>query len=125
MSSRPLVITDISDPALDPYFRMTEHQLRSKKNQDKAVFIAESRTVVELALAAGCTPLSFLMDGSQLTGASEDPAGDVLSGKYGDVPLYTGDDEILERLTGFSLSRGVMSVMRRPHLPSTGCTAGR
>ena len=114
----PVLIRNPNDPALDPYARLTENQLRSRRDPEKGVFIAESRTVVDLALGAGLTPLSFLMDRSQLTGASRDLAERILSGEWGDVPLYTGEDEALEQLTGFSLSRGVMAVMRRPVLPS-------
>ena len=111
-------IRDLDDPALDPYARLTERQLRSRRDPDRGIFVAESRTVVELALGAGTVPLSFLMDGSQLRGASRDLAARILAGEWGDVPLYTAPDEVLERLTGFSLSRGVLSVMRRPPLPS-------
>lgn len=114
----PITIRDPNDPALGPYARLTENQLRSRRDPEKGVFIAESRTVVDLALDAGLTPLSFLMDRSQLNGASRDLAERILSGEWGDVPLYTGADEILTALTGFSLSRGVMAVMRRPVLPS-------
>ena len=114
--SRIVAITDLSDPALDPYARLTERQLRSRRDPEKGVFIAESRTVVGLALEAGYEPVSFLMDRSQLYGASRDLAEQILSDRYGDVPLYTAADETLEQLTGFSLSRGVLAVMRRPVL---------
>ena len=116
----PIVITDFSDPALDPYARLTERQLSPKRKSasSPSLFVAESRTVVELALEAGCEPASFLMDRSQLEGASRDLAARILSGAYGDVPLYTGEDKILGMLTGYSLSRGVLSVMRRPVLPA-------
>ena len=113
-----VTITELRDPALDPYARLTERQLRAQRDPGKSVFVAESRTVVSLALSAGLTPLSFLMDHSQLTGASRDLADRILAGEWGDVPLYTADDGILEELTGFSLSRGVLAVFRRPALPS-------
>ena len=108
------VVTDPNDPALTPYAKLTERQLLAKREPEKGVFIAESRTVVDLALEAGITPVSFLMDGSQLRGASADLAWRILDGAYGDVPLYTAGDELLETVTGFSLSRGVLAVMRRP-----------
>ncbi len=114
---KPVAVRNPNDPALAPYARLTENQLRSRRDPEKGVFIAESRTVVDLALKAGLTPLSFLMDRSQLNGASRDLAERILSGEWGDIPLYTGEDELLTALTGFSLSRGVMAVMRRPLLP--------
>ncbi len=106
-------ITDILDPALDPYARLTENQLRSRRAPDKGTFIAESKTVVTLALDAGYTPLSLLMERHQLTG----PAADVVQ-RCGDIPVYTADNALLEQLTGFALSRGVLAVMRRPVLPT-------
>ena len=115
---KPITVRDTNDPALDLYARLTENQLRSRRDPEKGVFIAESRTVVDLALEAGLTFLSFLMDRSQMNGASRNLAERILSGEWGDIPLYTGEDEILTALTGFSLSRGVMAVMRRPLLPS-------
>ena len=123
----PIEITDLTDPTLAPYAGMTENQLRSRRDPEKGVFIAESRTVAELALKAGLTPLSFLMDRSQLSGASRDLAGRILTGEYGAVPLYTGADEVLAALTGFTLSRGVMAVMRRPRLlpPEEVCAGAR
>ena len=116
--SRITEITDIADPALDMYARLTERQLHPK--HARGYFIAESRTVVTLALAAGIEPVSFLMDKSQLSGASADLAREILADRWGDVPLYTAEDRVLESLTGFALSRGVLAVMRRPILPTVG-----
>ena len=106
-------ITDFDDPALDAYARLTENQLRSRRYAADAVFIAESTPVITLALDAGCVPLSLLMERRQLNGA-----GRAVAARCGDIPLYTADDDVLARLTGFPLSRGVLAVMKRPLLPS-------
>ena len=110
-------ITDLQSPALDPYARLTENQLRARRTPEKGIFIAESKTVVTLALDAGYIPLSFLIEGGQLTGASADLVCRIAE-TYGDIPIYTADNAFLEQLTGFSLSRGVLAVMRRPVLPT-------
>lgn len=34
------------------------------------------------------------------------------------VPVYTGNRELLSQLTGYTLTRGVLCAMRRPQLPS-------
>ena len=39
-------ITDLNNPALDPYARLTENQLRARKTPEKGIFVAESKTVV-------------------------------------------------------------------------------
>ncbi len=106
-------ITDLNHPALDPYARLTENQLRARRNPEKGIFIAESKTVVTLALDAGYTPVSFLMEKSQLYGQASE-----LAERCRDIPIYTADSSLLEQLTGFTLSRGVLAVMRRPVLPT-------
>jgi len=106
-------ITDFTDPALDPYARLTEHQLRSRAKPEDGIFIAESKTVVTLALDAGYTPLSLLIEPNQLYGQAA-----ALAERCPDVPIYTASPELLANLTGFALSRGVLAVMRRPKLPS-------
>lgn len=106
-------ITDLNHPALDPYARLTENQLRSRKHPEQGIFIAESKTVVTLALDAGYTPVSLLMEKSQLYGQAAQ-----LANRCGNLPIYTAESALLEQLTGFALSRGVLAVMRRPVLPS-------
>lgn len=112
-----LPVTDIADPVLDPYARLTEHQLKSRKNPENAVFIAESKTVVTLALDAGYTPVSLLIEQSQLHGASHDLVERLLAADPA-LPIYTADNALLSTLTGFALCCGVIGVFRRPTLPT-------
>ena len=106
-------ITDFTDPALDVFARLTEHQLRNKKEPEKGIFIAESKTVVNLALDAGYEPISLLMERSQIEGQARDVAA-----RCSHVPIYTADNDLLANMTGFPLSRGVLAAMKRPVLPS-------
>lgn len=108
-------ITDFTDPALDAYARLTEHQLRNKKEPEKGIFIAESKTVVNLALDAGYEPVSLLMERAQIEGQARDVAE-----RCSDIPIYTADNELLANMTGFPLSRGVLAAMKRPVLPALG-----
>ena len=55
-------IYDFLAPELDVYVRLTGAQLRSRLEPDKGIFIAESPTVIEVALNAGCVPISLLTD---------------------------------------------------------------
>ena len=109
-------ITDLNDPALAPYFMLTEAQLRNKRNPDQGIFIAESHKVIGHALDSGCEPLSFLMERRQIEGVS----GTLLS-RCPDTPVYTADREILAKLTGYELTRGCLCAMRRP-IPKTAAT---
>lgn len=102
-------ITDLDHPALAPYFRLTEAQLRSKRNPSQGIFIAESHKVIGHALDAGCEPLSFLMERRQIGGIS----GELLR-RCPDTPVYTASRETLSQLTGYELTRGCLCAMRRP-----------
>lgn len=106
--SNVIEITDLSDPALDIYARMSEAQLRNRRNPDNGFFIAESARVVGFALDAGCRPVSLLVERRQL----ESHSG--ILDRCGDVPIYSGDQEVLKQLTGFTLSRGFLCAMHRP-----------
>lgn len=102
-------ITDLSRPELDAFCRLTEAQLRNRLEPEKGVFIAESPTVVGLALDAGYEPLALLTERKFIEGKA---AG--IIARCGEIPLYTGEREVLARLTGYELTRGVLCAMRRP-----------
>ncbi len=106
-------ITDINCPELDVYARLTEAQLRNRLEPEKGVFIAESPKVISRALDAGYQPLSLLMERKHIEGQATE-----LIRRVGDIPVYTGDREVLASLTGFELTRGILCAMRRPILPS-------
>ena len=100
-------------PALDVFARLTEHQLRSRLEPEKGVFIAESPKVIDRALDAGCAPLALLMERRKIDG----PARGILERIAPDTPVYTAGREVLAQLTGYALTRGVLAAFRRPALP--------
>lgn len=102
-------ITDISAPDLDVYARLTQAQLRNRRNADQGIFIAESPKVINLALKSDCTPLSLLMERKHITGD-----GAQIIENCPEIPVYTADREVLSSLTGYELTRGVLCAMRRP-----------
>ncbi len=106
-------ITDIAAPELDPYVRLTEAQLKNRLHPEDGLFIAESPKVIGYALDAGYAPVSMLMERRHIGGK----AGPLLA-RVGDIPVYTADEEVLRRLTGFPLTRGVLCAMRRKPLPT-------
>ncbi len=97
---------------LDVYARLTDNQLRNRLDPARAVMIAESHLVVEVALEAGIEPLSFLADEAHAHVALE------LLERFGlaekDVPVFVLPDAELEKLTGYRLVRGLLCAMRRP-----------
>lgn len=106
-------ITDPASPALDVYIRLTGAQLRNRLEPEKGIFIAESPTVIEVALAAGYEPISLLTDERLLHGAVEK-----LLPLPGDIPVYTANRELLRTITGFELTRGALCAFRRKPLPT-------
>lgn len=102
-------ITDFLSPKLDIYARLTENQLLNREHPEDGIFIAESPKVIERALDAGYTPISFLAEKRHL----ETQAKDILS-RCGDIPVYAAEFDILTQLTGFQLTRGMLCAMRRP-----------
>ena len=106
-------ITDFSAPELDVYARLTENQLLNREHPEKGLFIAESPKVIHRALDAGCQPVSLLLEKKHV----DAQAADVIA-RCGDAPLFTAEFDVLTRLTGFKLTRGVLCAMRRPALPS-------
>ena len=102
-------ITDLNMPELDVYARLTEAQLRARMEAERGVFIAESPKVIELALNAGCIPLSLLMERRHLQGQ-----GASLMARCPDIPVYTADRDVLASLTGYALTRGILCAMQRP-----------
>lgn len=106
-------LTDLTRPELDVFTRLTEAQLRNRLEPEKGIFIAESPKVIARALDAGCEPVSLLMERRHITG----DAADIIARCGQALPIYTAEREVLARLTGFALTRGVLCAMRRPKLP--------
>ena len=104
-------ITDFTVPELDVYARLTEAQLLNREEPAKGLFIAESPKVIERALDAGCQPVSLLMERKHIDAQAKD-----VIARCGDIPVYTAELDILTKLTGFQLTRGVLCAMRRPPL---------
>ncbi len=106
-------ITDLNIPELDIYARLNESQLLHLYEPNGGIFIAESPNVVNRALDAGYEPISLLLEKKHITGQASR-----IIALCGNIPVYTADFDILTRLTGFKLTRGVLCAMRRRMLPS-------
>ncbi len=107
-------ITDPADPRVREYVGLTDLALRTRSEPVLGLYLAESEKVIRRALAAGHRPISYLMAPRWL----DDLADLVASAEAGGVPVYVGEPEVLEALTGFHLHRGAIAAMRRPALPS-------
>ena len=106
-------ITDFDAPELDVYARLTENQLINRHEPEKGMFIAESPKVIERALDAGYMPVSILTEKRHIEGE-----GQKILARCGEIPVYTAEFDVLTKLTGFQLTRGMLCVMYRQPLPS-------
>lgn len=112
-TDRIIPITDFMAPELDVYARLSENQLYHLYEPDAGIFIAESPNVIERALNAGYEPLSFLAETRELYGDAQR-----ILMRCEHTPVYTAESELLTRLTGFALTRGLLCAMRRKPLPT-------
>ncbi len=106
MSIEP--ITSLNHPGVEIFSSLTEAQLRNRLDPQKGIFIAESPKVIRVAMSAGYEPLALLCEQKHITG----DAADIIAA-CGDIPVYTGERELLAELTGYTLTRGVLCAMRR------------
>ncbi len=111
MAASIIRITSLDDERLDAYTRLTERELRCVLEPEKGIFIAESAKVIERALAGGMKPLSFLLGERWL-----DQMMPLLDAQSEDVPAFIAPMDLMERLTGFSVTRGALCACRRPQL---------
>ena len=115
-------IKDLDAPELQIYYNLNEAQL----------FHYFEPKVIERALDAGCVPMSFLMEKKHVeTQAKEILARcDKLQSRdltqeslvYREdehvIPVYVAEVEMLAKITGYQLTRGMLCAMYRPALSS-------
>ena len=102
-------ITSLEQPEVQVFSKLTEAQLRNRLNAEQGMFIAESPKVIRVALSAGYKPTALLCERRHISG----DAADIVACCQ-DIPVYTGERELLSQLTGYTLTRGVLCAMRRP-----------
>lgn len=105
-------INDFYCSKLDIYTRYTEAQLLNKDHPEDGMFIAESPKVIGRALDAGYEPVSVLVEKKQIKDNEETKE---LLQKYEntEVPVFTAEFDVLSKLTGFKLTRGMLCAMKR------------
>lgn len=107
-------VDDPGDPRIDVFQGLRDHTLRQGRELpggDMAgVFIAEGDLVVERALRAGYQLETMLVDAKRTK-----PLPATIPD---DVPLYACGPDVLVRITGYHLHRGVLACFRRRPLPS-------
>jgi tRNA G18 (ribose-2'-O)-methylase SpoU len=98
------LITDPADERIADYRALTDVELRTRWEPPHGLFIAEGELVLRRALKAGYEPRSYLVE-TKRVGQLHDIADA--------APVYAGDAEVLEQITGFHVHRGVLASFRR------------
>lgn len=101
-------ITSLEDDKLYLYTSLNENNLRRVYEPAEGVFIAETPVVIERAVYNNYKPESFLCEHRLLF--------DLAKYAYLDVPIFSSSSETLCDLTGYGLTHGMLSVMRRKKL---------
>ena len=103
-------ISDPDDPRLADYRALTDVELRLRFEAPHGLFIAEGELVLRRALGAGYRARSVLVDAKR-----RDQIGEVAAAAD-PAPLYTANQDVLARLTGFHVHRGVLASFHRQPL---------
>lgn len=106
-------ITSLNHPGVEIFSTLTEAQLRKEYEPGQGIFIAESPKVINVALNAGYKPIALMCERRHIDGDATE-----IIARCGDIPIYTGERELLAGLTGYTLTRGVLCAMERPDAPA-------
>lgn len=108
LGERLVIVEDATDPRVSDYVALSDAVLRQRTDPVHGRYIAESSKVLRRAMAAGHVPRSFFMAAKWLESLT-----DVFE-QYPEVPIFAGEDAVLESITGFHLHRGALAAMNRP-----------
>src|SRR6266704_2633739 len=108
-------VTDVTDPRLADYARLTDMELRTRLESGQGLFIAEGTKVIGRAVAAGYPVRSVLV--------AERRLGDLPALPATGAPVYVVPDETAERLTGYRVHRGALASLYRKPLPEVAALA--
>jgi tRNA G18 (ribose-2'-O)-methylase SpoU len=111
-SLRPgvLPVEGVADPRLADYAGLTDVALRSRREPELGLYMAESEKVIRRALAAGHRLRSLLLSERWLEPMSDLVSLVIAAG----APVFVGSRETLEAITGFNVHRGAIASMHRP-----------
>lgn len=104
-------ITDPDDPRVDDFRDLNSIDRRPDLPTGKGLVIAEGVLVVQRMLASRFRPLAFFGTDRRLTELRVDLAGS-------DAPYYRVSAEVMARVVGFHLNRGVLAAAHRVPEPT-------
>jgi tRNA G18 (ribose-2'-O)-methylase SpoU len=106
-------IDDADDPRIAEFHAIRDRDLTGRGGR----FIAEGTVVLRMLSAAHRAGGDFVAEKVLLLENRVAGLGDILDGFPGDVPVYVASSEVLDRIVGFHLHRGVLALGRRSREP--------
>ena len=102
---------------LNIYSKLSEVQLLRYHEPKPGIFIAESPNVIMRAISAGYEPISFLVQ-DDLYEKEAQPLLEKTAQIFGedkvkDINVYTAELDVINRLTGFAMTRGILAALNR------------
>lgn len=111
-----LIYPDTLDsPYLTVFRDQPDSQLRRSDAAPRGLFIAESRNVIERALAAGVVPYAVMLEKHWLHQTA--PLLQRMQESNPNLPIFVVDQAQFEEITGYRIARGALAAMERPELP--------
>ncbi|RCS62256.1 TrmH family RNA methyltransferase [Microbacterium sp. JB110] len=95
---------------LADYRSLTDVALRRRLEPEHGLYMAESAKVLARALSAGHSPRSVMTAEKWLTDVERILGEHALD----EVPVYVVPDDVAERVTGYTVHRGMLAAMNRP-----------
>ena len=114
MRENMISVDTLEIPELEIYNVLSENRLYHINEPDEGLFIAESAIVIGRALDAGYEPFSLLVSREEL----DKEAKGVIErlDKFPSVKIYVAAEEVLKKITGYNITRGVLCAMKRKKL---------
>lgn len=107
-------ISDLSDPRLEVFTKLTEHQLRNTLDPARSLMIVESEIAMRVALQNALEPVALLLGQKHV-----EKMADVLELLPSDVPIFVASHELASQLVGYRVHRGIFCACKRPAPQST------
>ncbi|MBQ6575921.1 MAG: RNA methyltransferase [Lachnospiraceae bacterium] len=105
-------INDLNDDRLSFYIGYNEPSLLHINEPGPGVFIAETPMVIQRVLDAGIRPLSFFVEERSI---ERKEVRSILA-RAKECDVFTAPLDVINRITGFNLTRGVLGAFLRPAL---------
>ena len=106
-------VSDAAQDILRPYRGTKDAELITFKGKghDYGLFVAESKNVIERALAAGCALQSLFVEAHWATHERE--LMECVAARYPDVPQVIATHEEFRQVTGYETTRGALACFAR------------